>query len=362
MRRVVLAALVFGALGAPAAWARPVPGWVEVRVLERRVQDAVTLLSPLPGQDGRTGAVVRAAGNALRVDGRPWRGRDLRLGTGPDDVVALGVGAERRRYPGRVRLHAEAGRLVVVNQVPLEAYVAGVVAAEMPGSWPMAAKMAQAVLARTMASRGGAHPGRGLCDLTHCQVYAGLGTGEALRAAEATRGSILSAGGIPIRALYHSTCAGRGADSRAIFGGPLVSYLVAQPDPFCADSPFTAPWRVRIPGARLAEALGRTRIEAVAVRDRAPGGWVGAVEADGVVMTGYRFWQAIGRHLGWGLVKSLNFDVHREGAAFVFDGRGLGHGVGLCQYGARARADAGWDYRRILAAYYPGTRLLGGTP
>ncbi|MNY18352.1 Amidase enhancer precursor [compost metagenome] len=93
------------------------------------------------------------------------------------------------------------------------------------------------------------------------------------------------------------------------------------------------------------------------LRDRSPGGWVAGVEVDGTPLSGYRFWQAIGRHLGWGLLKSLNFEVRREGTAFAFVGKGLGHGVGLCQWGARGRALAGWDWRRILMAYYPGTRV-----
>ncbi|HEY9900533.1 MAG TPA: SpoIID/LytB domain-containing protein [Pantanalinema sp.] len=361
MRRLALACLLLAGLAQPAL-AQPAPGWVEVRVLERRLRDTLELAGTPPGVAPHGPCVVEAKGASLRLDGRPSPERVLLIGDRPDGVVELRVGSERRRYPGRVRLFAEAGRLVVVNEVPIERYVAGVVSAEMPADWPLQAKMAQAVLARTLAVRGGAHPGHALCDLTHCQAYAGLATGEAVRAAEATRGRILSDRGAPIRVLYHSTCAGQGADSRAVFGGPPVSYLLAQPDPYCAASPFAAPWRVRIAASRVAAALGRDEIDAVSVRDRAPGGWVGGVEVDGTAMTGYRFWQALGRHLGWGLVKSLNFDVRREGASFVFVGKGLGHGVGLCQWGARARARAGWDWRRILSAYYPGTRVVGVAP
>lgn len=144
MRRLLAPFLLLCGPAFPAG-AQPAPGWVEVRVLERRVRDEVALEAALPGLSGQGSALVRAAGDALRVNGRPWPGRSLSLGERPDGVVSL---------------RAEEGRLVVLNEVPLERYVAGVVSAEMPAGWPFQAKMAQAVLARTLAVHGGAHSGR----------------------------------------------------------------------------------------------------------------------------------------------------------------------------------------------------------
>lgn len=356
MRAIILASILAMGVALPAT-AHSAPGRVEVLVLERRVRDAVVVEGGLRSPVTQGPDQVRALGDSLSVNGRPWPQRTLVLGDDPAGTVALRAGDAHRRYPGRVRVRAEAGRLQLVNDAPIERYVAGVVGAEMPSGWPLSAKMAQAVLARTLAHRGGAHPGGRLCDLTHCQAYAGLATGEAMRAAEATQGRILTEGGAPIQALYHSTCGGLGADSRAVFGGPLVPYLLGRRDAFCSASPHSAPWRVRLPARRLAEALGLTAVERVELRDRAPGGWVASLAVDGRPMSGYRFWQALGRHLGWGMLKSLNFDVARDGGDFVFTGKGLGHGVGLCQWGARGRALAGWDWQRILADFYPGARV-----
>ncbi|MNT63636.1 Amidase enhancer precursor [compost metagenome] len=98
-------------------------------------------------------------------------------------------------------------------------------------------------------------------------------------------------------------------------------------------------------------------MKSLAVLTHSEGGWVAQVAADGRKMTGYRLWQALGRELGWGLLKSMRFTVRRDGNAFVFEGHGLGHGVGLCQWGAKGQAEKGISYARILASYYPGTAI-----
>lgn len=63
----------------------------------------------------------------------------------------------------------------------------------------------------------------------------------------------------------------------------------------------------------------------------------------------------IARFAGWATLKSSCFQVRREGTDFVFSGSGLGHGVGLCQWGAKGMAEQGKDFREILGYYFPGT-------
>ena len=79
------------------------------------------------------------------------------------------------------------------------------------------------------------------------------------------------------------------------------------------------------------------------------------VFADGssVQVTGEAFHLALGRRLGWNMFKSANFSVKKEGDAWVFFGKGLGHGIGLCQWGARSLAKNGWSCNRILRHYFP---------
>jgi stage II sporulation protein D len=61
--------------------------------------------------------------------------------------------------------------------------------------------------------------------------------------------------------------------------------------------------------------------------------------------------------LGWSTVKSTWFTVHRQKGQIVLVGRGFGHGVGMCQWGAKGRALAGQSYRQIIEAYYPGAKV-----
>lgn len=341
MRWPALLPLLLVSLGSPAL-ARE-PGRVEVRLLERRGLHELLVLAPVAMH-------LKAVGNSLLLDGR--RSAPVRLG---QDGFAVRLKEGARRYPGRLMVRAHEGVLELVDDAPLEAYVAGVVAAELPRGWPMAAQEAQAVLARTLALRGGDHVGDRLCDLTHCQAFAGIAEGEASRATAATRGLVLTFNGSLAQPLYHSTCGGTLASNQVVFGGGAVEYLQEARDAFCAASPHAAAWSVRVRPDEVARALGRSRVGVLAVTDRSAGGWVRAVHVDGVRTSGYRLWQALGREIGWGAVKSVNFTVRREPGAFVFTGRGLGHGVGLCQWGAKGRAEAGWDFRRILGAYFPGT-------
>lgn len=346
MRGLLLFLIVLLGVSLPAL--AQAPERVEVRILERRGLRDLWVLAP-------RALHLKAVQNQLWVDGKPTQRLSL-----AQDGFAVRLDGAVRRYPGRLRARAEGGKLVLVNDVPLEAYVAGVVAAELPKGWPAEALKAQAVLARTFALRGGDHPGKTLCDLTHCQAYAGLPEAAASRAGRETRGLVLTYRGAVCRPLYHSTCGGALASNQVVFGGSPVAYLQEGQDTFCAASPHAAPWSVRVRPDEAARALGRPRVETLEVSDRSAGGWVGTVLVDGERMSGYRLWQALGKEMGWGALKSLNFQVRRDGEAFVFSGRGLGHGVGLCQWGARGRAEAGWDFRRVLLAYYPGAVVRKG--
>lgn len=310
--------------------------------------------------------VVRAA------EGTPMRVRTAVVRGGGGNVV-IDAGQVSREVRGGLRITARSGLLSIVNEVALEDYVEGVVASEIPSDWPMEAHKAQAVAARSLAlSRIGAHASEGfdLCDTTHCQVYRGASvrSAAARAAARATTGQTLVWRGRPIEALYCSTCGGVTAPG---FGGRGVSespFLRARRDELngataCKDSPHYM-WKADVSSARLERALAsdrRTRagspLRDVKVTSRDASGRAASVEIRGartIEVDGYVFWTAVCRAAGWGTLKSAHFTVDRKGGDYVFQGCGLGHGVGLCQWGARKRAEAGWDYRRILSFYYPG--------
>jgi stage II sporulation protein D len=274
-----------------------------------------------------------------------------------------------------VQVRPRGGGPAIVRLVELEDYVAGVLAGEAGELTQPEALKAMAVAARSFAIRSrGRHAPEGFdfCSLTHCQVYTSQAPGKRFRtAARATAGQVLGFNGEVIRAYYTGNCGGHSQSAANVWPDQAVSYLPAQPDPFCVrdgKSPArNARWTTRLPAAQLEAALRSEpamdpggRLNRLAVLQRDATGRVRRLEITGSVrheVDGNHFRFLIGRRLGWEKLKSTAFEVRREGGDFLFQGRGFGHGVGLCQAGAVRMAEAGFDYCRILAQYYPGTEL-----
>ena len=266
------------------------------------------------------------------------------------------------------------GELVLVDRVDLEDYVMATVHAESPNA-PRAALRAMAILVRTYAVRNrGRHAedGADLCDLTHCQVYKGvpdlMSDANVIDATVATEGQILLWDGAPAEVFFSANCGGHGASSCDVWGMHRP-YLTGQPDgpadaPYCAANP-QSHWTSRVAADKLLGALsaeyGRVTDFEIAKRDdagRAISIRLLPAERD---VNADDFHTVVGRALGWATLKSTWFEAHRDGGDFVFKGRGFGHGVGLCQAGAAARANAGDDETAILAHYFPGTTITPRT-
>jgi stage II sporulation protein D len=296
----------------------------------------------------------------LVVAGQPaglfWRPPD----PGPWEVA-------RRRYRGRLELRAAAGRVVVVNAVELEDYVAATVGGEMPASWPEQALRAQAVATRTYALHQRQRRAGDAWDVRateQSQVYRGIEaeTPTTRRAAEATRGEILTHAGKPILAAFHSTSGGRTASASEVWGQSLP-YLDSIDVENEEDAPHTY-WRTVFPAETLAgllDALGAELgpVASLEVDARTESGRVERIVARGRsklrVFAGERL-RALVESLG---LRSTLFDIRATPEGFAFVGSGNGHGVGMSQWGAREMARRGDPYQRILARFYPGARLEG---
>lgn len=335
-------------------------------------------------------AAVPARAAAPGAGDEPWvrvllhsGPKPVRLGTtslrpGPGDRLFQGSNSARRfsapgsegfqgvRYRGRLVVLRTAEGLVVVNEVPVEGYVDGILLREVYPSWEPAVLRAQAVVARTYALYRRSHSPAGrpwdLTAASDSQVYGGI-TAEgpqARRAVAATRGQVLFFHGQPILAAYHSDSGGRTASAQEVWGRALP-YLVSEPVEGEEDSP-DAYWRISVPTANLGRALAGLgwpvgRVEDLRVAERTKSGRVRRVEVRG--SDGSR--ELSGRDLrrAAGGLPSTLFKVRREGDGFLFVGSGSGHGVGMSQWGARAMARNGATYREILAKFYPGARLRG---
>lgn len=343
---------LFAGLGAAAASAASAP---EIRVLLVESSNSVELRSALAVH--RVGLAQKGA--ALAVDGRPagstWSAQD----SGPWQVAG-------RRYRGRIVVHAASGQLSVVNHVDLEDYVAATVGGEMPASWPEQALRAQAVATRTYAlHQRAAQPQALQWDVRateQSQVYRGIEseTPRTRRAADATRGEILTLAGQPILAVFHSTSGGRTASASEVWG-KSVPYLDSIDVEYEDDAPFTY-WRTvfapeTLSGLLAAAGSDLGRVDSLEVTGRTESGRVARIvareDSRREVWSGDRL-----RNLVEGLgLRSRLFDIRPTPQGFAFVGSGFGHGVGMSQWGARELARRGASYQRILARFYPGAEL-----
>lgn len=282
------------------------------------------------------------------------------------------AGEPTRVFMGSLELSARKGLIEVVAILPMETYVAGVVASETMPETPPAALQALAVVVRSFAyTSQKRHPGADLCDLAHCQVFSARSEGrrqvQAAAAARATEGLVLRlATGDIAHALFHAGCGGHTADPVEVFGGSNQTGAEAVPDPGCPE----LSWSAQVPEQDFLSAVSDTFGEAGLAALPAPplaslqlrpgkGGFISQVydPSSGRTGSGDALFRSLGRRLGWGLVRSGRMQVRPVGARVEVTGSGLGHGVGLCQEGAARRARDGQHMDAILKHFFPRARV-----
>jgi stage II sporulation protein D len=282
--------------------------------------------------------------------------------------------AQGRPEHGRGTTALRPGGVIVL---PLERYVEGVVAGELgPRVADQAALGVQAIVARTYAvANHGRHRADGfdLCDATHCQVYRRTDAWSAaawravVSATAATAGRILVDRGGPIQALFHADCGGATSDAVRVWGGAAQPYLRGRSDDIGPADPHASPWRFAVGRERLRVALNGdpkmavgARLRRIHILERDGAGRALSVLLDGErspVVRGEELRLRMVQQFGVRSVASTRFETRVEAGNIIFEGRGRGHGVGLCQVGALARARAGASVEAVLQHYFPGTRL-----
>jgi SpoIID/LytB domain protein len=315
---------------------------------------AKTGTAPMPG-GGAMGLVV-----ALAPAAAPTRGAVVVV-PGAAGLDAAAVAADLLGGAGAVRLGRSGpdGR-VQIERLPIDDYVAQVVAGESPPDAGDAAQQALAIAARTygLANRE-RHRAEGfdLCDTTHCQAVRAA-TPRARAAAATTSGRVLLARG-GLAPVFHSAwCGGHPERPSEVWPGTPDHSGVAAHDDECIDAPG---WTSELRAADLERAFaaagmrgGTLRSLRVVARNRT--GRVARIEAEGwspSTLSGQEFRTIVGRQLGWQHVKSTLFDLERTSTGYRVRGRGFGHGAGLCVLGASRRAARGAKTDSILAVYFP---------
>ncbi len=294
-----------------------------------------------------------------------------------------------RTYRGELLVHNAGGdRIMAVNRLPLEDYLRSVVPSEIgnPGNSAYQAMKAQAVCARSYAMSLMAHNRKFSYDLTADtgdQVYKGNSNEQQLTdsAVYETAGECLARGGQVMTSFYHSTCGGHTADPAEVWGEQFArtnSWLRPVDDGTWDSESRWASWTVSWSRKQLLLMLKQNLPEVVKmsgdeigeptdieVMSKGPSGRNTLLK----VTTDKRVLQVAGdairralRQPDGRMLPSTMFDLklQREGAggmSIVANGRGFGHGLGMCQTGAIARANAGQDYGKILDHYFPKAKL-----
>lgn len=340
---------------------------LEVRVLEQFKPVTATVVAKAASCDGKpagSGTLsLSLADRRVRVGNVNC---DLLVLEGPTAVRLDAFDSAQREY-GRLSVTNEAERLRFITSLDVEDYLPSVVEAEASGL-PAAALETQAVVSRTfaLASRH-RHEGNqyDVCDLAHCQVFRGTGeAGAAARAAvKKTSGQVLLVGGVVLRpAFFHSSCGGGTSTARDVFGDEGAGAAVkdaTKDGPACRGAP-QFEWEFEASRGELAAALGRSDTSgegAFEVLRRDGSGRVLQLKSFGKRFTGSEFLSKVGRAFGWQKVRSLHVSATEVEGTVKFKGQGLGHGVGLCQHGARALAEQGATAAQLLSRYFPDCKV-----
>ena len=292
------------------------------------------------------------------------------LGRGEASPLPEGFLFEGRRYRGSFSVLPD-GR--VVNLVDLEEYLAGVVPAEMEPSWPAAALQAQAICSRGyVLVRSEPNRPYDLVPSELDQVYRGVASERpaSTAAVRATSGQVLRFGNGFAQIAYSSCCGGYTESSAAAWGGTRLPYLEARLCPYCTASPHYR-WRSALDAQRLIEVTGRIAplvgsLRGVSFIEPDRSGRSREVELSG--STGSSTFPAAHFRIVFGARRIPSLLIRRQAAlpplsssqAFTglsIEGRGLGHGVGLCQWGARGYALEGGSAAEILGFYFVGTSI-----
>jgi len=271
---------------------------------------------------------------------------------------------KERVYDDGIKISIHNGFLRVINKVELEHYVAGVVESEGGIKKNLEFLKLQAIISRTYAvSNLKKHvkpDGYNFCDNVHCQLYKGRCTNSMIMMAtsQTTGDIIIDKSNKPISAAFHSNCGGQTVNSEDVWT-ISTTYLKSVKDTFCLKQS-QAVWTKKI--------LKKEWLEYLESKFNYP------VTDSAMILKATIFKQTV-REItfddnpniplktirnDWKL-KSTLFSIENKGDTLFFNGKGYGHGVGLCQEGAMHMVDFGWTFKEIIKYYYKDVSIINVT-
>jgi stage II sporulation protein D len=275
------------------------------------------------------------------------------------------ISVNKRPYRGKIKLSVSKD-FKVINIVDLEEYLYGVLKMEISPSWHFEVLKAQAVIARTFAITNlekHKKEGFNLCSNAHCQVYGGVNAEDPLmiKAVNETKGQIIVFDGLPVFTPYHATCGGHTSSSKEIWiGGKSLPYLKGVKCSHCVDSPHYH-WSCFFSFKELRRLLRKKynlgviySIYSFSKNSYGRTTNLLVLHSRGKLRLNANEFRLL---VGSLRLKSTFFSISMSSNGVRFKGRGWGHSVGVCQWGAKKLAEKGMDYRGILGYYYKGVQL-----
>lgn len=274
-----------------------------------------------------------------------------KLGSMKGDLLVMGS-----HYTGNIDIWKGDRGLYIINELPLEDYIKDVVAVEVGQEWEMEALKAQAVISRTYAIYQKRTNGDLIYHIASSvihQVYKGNKPNVRIAyAVNETRDEVLTFNGRLIEAFYHSTCGGKTEFSEEVFG-KSYPYLKSQ-ESTCEISPYST-WERRFRFAEIEKALNISGITGISIKSYTSSKRIKQLNIATASGTTLINATDLRKALGWSALPSTNFRISANGDSVLFEGKGYGHGVGLCQWCALNMAREGKNYKEILSFFYPGT-------
>jgi stage II sporulation protein D len=351
--------------------ASPAAAEETVRIAVGRFPDGVVLAADGLKAHALDGAELPAPGGKLALEaskdgiraGKVLLRSDIVRVRAPG-TIALRGHSYHRELEVRFRTFDKKPELLVVHPLDLETYVTGIVSSELPGGWPLEAYKAQAVAARTFAVWQKYrrldlpyHMESSVLD----QVYGGAQREHPLarEAAQATRGMVLTSRRQLAQAYFHASCGDHTESAREGWGTALP-YLPGSRCGACSAANRYA-WTASISKAEVDKALKPILgepVSSIEVTEKTKTGRTKTVLLKGSSRSKHITGADLRRLLGYSKLWSTWIDsMAFDGPSLVVKGKGAGHGVGMCQWGARGMALKGKRYDDILAVYYPGARI-----
>ena len=320
--------------------------------------------------DPREWATMRINNDLIRISDRKNNPILLYRDNAPLHISDLSTSINKsiiqvgnEKYRGATTIRSLNGHLLtVINRLPIEQYLYGVVPREMPATWHIEALKAQAVAARgfALANIGKfSHLGFDVCNTVNSQVYGGYNSEKTAttKAVDETYGKIMSANGELVIPYYHSNSGGHTESSENVWR-EAVSYVRGVDDPYSIDAPH-GQWQETISLKELEIKLMQNQINIGSVLDLAiielsPNGRVLELEIRGTQGSHTVFKQ----ETRWIFdLKSNYFTMTLNNNNVFFTGYGYGHGVGMSQHGARVMAESGFSWQQILQHYFTNIRI-----